>query len=231
MKKQSRYWAILFLSAILLAASALFFAGEGQAAKAGKKEQKKEAPAPMEKSPVRFEDRDLFFISSRVLSLSPKDRAEIISKKIRKIAKDPFIEPSGIATVPQEAGVDIVAGDIILMTVTEADARQAGIPVATLALENAGSIRKALTEYRKATSWEGILLGVLYTVPDGRPACPVLRPQAVRRLAQRTGPCFSGAARPVAGDLATEDRRTRSLSAHRGLPQPHDDSSPRRSGF
>ncbi len=164
MKKQSRYWAILFLSAILLAASALFFAGEGQAAKAGKKEQKKEAPAPMEKSPVRFEDRDLFFISSRVLSLSPKDRAEIISKKIRKIAKDPFIEPSGIATVPQEAGVDIVAGDIILMTVTEADARQAGIPVATLALENAGSIRKALTEYRKATSWEGILLGVLYTV-------------------------------------------------------------------
>ncbi|NPU84985.1 MAG: mechanosensitive ion channel family protein [Syntrophaceae bacterium] len=164
MKKPARYWAILFLPAILLAASVLFFAGEGQAAKAGKKEQKKEAPAPPEKAPVRFEDRELFFITSRILSLSPKDRAEIISKKIRKIAKDPFIEPSGIATVPQEAGVDIVAGDLILMTVTEADARQAGIPVATLALENTESIRKALTEYRKETSWERILLGVLYTV-------------------------------------------------------------------
>ncbi|PKN35383.1 MAG: mechanosensitive ion channel protein [Deltaproteobacteria bacterium HGW-Deltaproteobacteria-19] len=164
MKKPSRYRSLLFLSVIFLAASVFSFAGEVQAAKAGKKEQKKEAPAPPEKVPVRFEDRDLFFITSRILSLSPKDRAEIISKKIRKVAKDPFIEPSGIATVPQETGVDIVAGDIILMTVTEADARQAGIPVATLALENAGSIRKALTEYRQATSWEAILLGVLYTL-------------------------------------------------------------------
>jgi len=164
MRKSARRSILLLLLALLLAVPLLFAAGEGQAAQAGKKQVKKEAPAPVEQSPVQFQDRDLFFITSRVLSLSPKDRAEIISKKIQKIAKDPFIDPAGIATVPQETGVDIVAGDIILMTVTETDARQAGVSTAVLALENAEAIRKALTEYRRATSWEGILLGVLYTV-------------------------------------------------------------------
>ncbi len=165
MKNSARYAFIAFLSLLLLVFTFSFWAGEGQAARAGKKVQKKEeAPPPVEKAPVRFEDRDLFFISNRVLSLSPKDRAEIISRKIRRIAKDPFVEPSGIATVTQETGVDIVAGDIVIMTVTEADARQVGIPVATMALENAESIRKALAEYRSATSWESILKGVLYTI-------------------------------------------------------------------
>ncbi len=165
MKKPARCAVIVFLSLILLGFTLSFGTGEGMAARAGKKAQKKtEAPVPVEKAPVRFEDRDLFFISNRVLSLSPKDRAEIISRKIGRIAKDPFVEPSGIATVPQETGVDIVAGDIVIMTVTEADARQAGIPVATMALENAESIRKALAEYRSATSWESILKGVLYTI-------------------------------------------------------------------
>jgi small-conductance mechanosensitive channel len=164
MRKSVLRLALLLLPALLLAVPPLFFAVDVQAAKAATKHVTKEAPAPSEKSPVLFEDKELFFISSRVLSLSPKDRAEIISKKIQKIAKDPFIDPAEIATVPQETGVDIVAGDIILMTVTETDARQAGVSAPVLALENAEAIRKALTEYRQATSWEGIMLGVLYTV-------------------------------------------------------------------
>jgi small-conductance mechanosensitive channel len=164
MTRYFRQPPLLLPAVFLVAVFSFFCAVDGHAARARKAKQKTEAPAALEKAPVLFEDRELFFISSRVLSLTPKDRAEIISNKIRKIAKDPFIDPAGVTTVPQEAGVDIVAGDIILMTVTEADARQAGVSASVLALEHAGAIRKALTEYRRATSWEGILRGGLYAL-------------------------------------------------------------------
>ncbi len=164
MKRCLRHPAMVLLTVLLAAFALSFGAGEGHAARANKAEAEKEAPAPPEKAPVLFGDREIFSISSRVLSLGPKERADLITKKIQKVAKDPFLDPAGIATVPQETGVDIVAGDIILMTVTEVDARQAGLSASALALENAEAIRKALMEHRQAMSWERILRGGLYAL-------------------------------------------------------------------
>jgi hypothetical protein len=69
-----------------------------------------------------------------------------------------------VALVPREAWTEISAGSRILMAVTDEDAKIAGKPRNQLANEDAGNIRQALLNYRRAHNWNAILWAVIYTV-------------------------------------------------------------------
>jgi small-conductance mechanosensitive channel len=64
---------------------------------------------------------------------------------------------------PREAWTEILADNIVIMAVTDADARAAGKSRQLLALEDAESIRRTIQTYRQEHSWRMILRAILKT--------------------------------------------------------------------
>jgi small-conductance mechanosensitive channel len=112
---------------------------------------------------VEFAGGPLFALRTRIGSFSPQDRARALTDRLDKLARDTRVPPEGI-TVSETAGAsDIVAGDLLLLTVTDGDAAAAGKPRAELASEWLSSIRSAVAAYRHEHSTTTTLLAVLYT--------------------------------------------------------------------
>lgn len=120
------------------------------------------AAKQVEKSPVVLDGKTLFHVSERIYSFSPEDRAEAISRRIKRLSRDSFFDAGAIEAVEGERTTDIVAGDLVVMTVTEEDARAEGRLRGELAAEYAGKIRLAVELRREEYSKRGILLRALY---------------------------------------------------------------------
>jgi small-conductance mechanosensitive channel len=130
----------------------------------GKREEASgKMPLPVEAkptgAPVVVGTDTLFFVQERVLSFSPEDRARAVSERIRNIAKNALISLETITAVNGETTTDIVAGDLMIISVTDRDARMAGRPRQELASDYAQRIRSALAEQRKTYSLRSILVG------------------------------------------------------------------------
>ena len=69
-----------------------------------------------------FFDDTLFSIYSKLGSFSTQERAVSISNRIQKIEEKYIIGKDSLVLVQEESTVDIVLGDIILMSVSENDA-------------------------------------------------------------------------------------------------------------
>jgi len=113
---------------------------------------------------VTINDKVLFYVRSKILSITPENRAELISKRIDKLSKDPLVDINAITVSDFEANTDITAGDLIIMTVTEDDAKAAGKNRTELAGEYATTIRTTIDLQRREYSINTILFGVLYAV-------------------------------------------------------------------
>jgi small-conductance mechanosensitive channel len=129
----------------------------------------KDKPAASEKTKmpagqVVLDDKPLYTITEKVLSFSPVDRARMISDRIAKLTKSPIFRPDSIATADTESTTDIVAGDSIIMSVTDNDAKAAGKSKEVLAKEYADTIRSAIEAHNREYSMRSILFGGLYTL-------------------------------------------------------------------
>lgn len=138
---------------------------------APQKKTEKVTPTPIEsKAPVLPEaqvtlaGKPLLAIKVKVLSFSPEDRAKTISSRLTKLVKDPLFHPDLVEVVDSETASDIVAGDMILMSVTESDALADGKPRLALAEEFAGRIRAAVEARNKEYSTRTVLFGALYSL-------------------------------------------------------------------
>ncbi len=130
-----------------------------------------QAPAtlPTEKpagAPVRFGEEDLLTVYDSVGAFTPQDRALAIAERLRHLSKDPLTAPDMITTVDREHLTEIVAGDRVVMTVTDGDARPLGKPRQSVAKEYAFKIRLVLSRTREETSSKAILMDVLFAVID-----------------------------------------------------------------
>lgn len=121
----------------------------------------KASPA-MQPSPVTLDGRTLFLIRERVLSYSPAERATAISSKLDKLVKDPRLTPNAVVTSDTEASTDILAGDTVIMSVTDRDAAGEGKTRQETARFFAGAIKSAIVMHRETHSTNGILLSALY---------------------------------------------------------------------
>jgi small-conductance mechanosensitive channel len=116
------------------------------------------------KAPVIFAGDTLFFLQARIGPFSPQDRADAIINRMAKISKDPLARIDTLATSEGETSTDILSDDMVIMTVTDADAAAAGRTRQQLANDFAQKIYAALKKESSRTSLKSILLGILFTL-------------------------------------------------------------------
>jgi small-conductance mechanosensitive channel len=134
---------------------------------APKETKKTPPPKELPKLPagqVVLDGKALFTVQEKILSVTPVDRAALISSRLAKLARNPLFKTETITTVEGETVTDIVAGDMIIMTVTENDAATAKKPRSDLAREYAEAIRVSVDELNYQYSIRSIIIGIIYTL-------------------------------------------------------------------
>ena len=122
-----------------------------------------QAPRPADSAPrvllpprafpvVPFLDT-VFVIRARLGSFTPQARAEAIASRIRKLAEDPFFSVDSLKQDSTDTSVDIVYGDVIVLSVSAADAALAGSDQRTLAAEYQAAIANSISLRLERTSW------------------------------------------------------------------------------
>jgi len=153
------------LSARLILVLFLFLSTIGTFLPAGAAEVKPAAPAESKKlpgAPVLIDKNTLFYVPARVLSFSPEERAKLIEERIKRLLKDPLLQINSIVAVDAETTSEVVAGDTVIMTVTDDDARAAGRKRLVLAQEYAQIIKNTIDAKRKEYSLKAIVFGAIF---------------------------------------------------------------------
>lgn len=117
--------------------------------------------APAE-APVVLRGKTLFVVRSRLFTFSPEDRARTVSQRLAFLSRQPLSRIREVTVQEEGNNSEIVSGDLVLMTVTDADARAAGQTRPELAQVYARSIRDAAEALQRQYSLRTILLGLLY---------------------------------------------------------------------
>lgn len=86
----------------------------------------------------------LFLIYCKIGSFRPQERAASISAKIRMLYNDDFLKIDSIVQVSSENTVDIVYGDMIIMSISELDAIWNNKSILDLARENTKKIKNSI---------------------------------------------------------------------------------------
>jgi small-conductance mechanosensitive channel len=107
---------------------------------------------------VILDNRPLFTISAGVLSFTPADRAQGISKRLQTVAQDRLLNLDQIALDDHETSTDIVLQDQVLMTVTDQDAAANAQKRLELAKGRMELIRQAVNDYRTARSGRSLAI-------------------------------------------------------------------------
>lgn len=109
---------------------------------------KGKSPEAHPENAVVLDGKQLFLIDTGLGRYSAQARAENIEKRLEKLAVDPGFDPRDVALLKSEESTEIVAGDLIIASVTDRDAKVAGRNRDELAAEYLGVLRTALADYR-----------------------------------------------------------------------------------
>ena len=120
-------------------------------------------------APVVFSDDTLFYIDVRQVSSTPKERAEDISERLEKIFDEDLYRKNGIATITDGPYVDVICGDLIIMSLSDEDALSKGVSNQELADQYIAVIDEAFKEAYKERSLLTILtrIGLVLLVLTG----------------------------------------------------------------
>ncbi|QOX78853.1 mechanosensitive ion channel family protein [Trichlorobacter lovleyi] len=121
------------------------------------------APA-LPEAQVLLDGKPVLTIRIKVASFSPADRARTISDRLQKLVKDPQFRPELLAVSEAETSSEILAGDLVLMSINDGDAAVEGKKRSQLAQEHLGRIKQALVERQSIYSMNSILFGVGYSL-------------------------------------------------------------------
>ena len=111
---------------------------------------------------VIIEGREILTVYESVGNLTPEERATAIAKRLVSLAAKGG-SPDTLRLQTHDAWTEIFVDNVLMMAVTDADARMAGEPRDQLATEYAEKIRIAIHHYRRDHSWRFILRGLLNT--------------------------------------------------------------------
>jgi small-conductance mechanosensitive channel len=115
--------------------------------------------------PVKLEGNILFRIRARAGPFSPEDRARAAGAHILATAKDHSIPIDAIVVGPGGANLtNIAAGEEVLVTVTDEDARAAGTDRDALAATYVTRIRSAIEQRRRDYSFRTITPRIVYAL-------------------------------------------------------------------
>ena len=158
MGKLSQYWRLFPATIVavifgVFACTALFAQQEGERERpADVTELEVESPT----APVEIDGTVLF--SVRGVSAYPAEqRAAAIAGRIKTIAADPNISTEHVRAVDAELSTAILAGEVRLMMVFDADVKDGVMPRKAAADLIVAKIQSAMTEYRQARSRQALL--------------------------------------------------------------------------
>lgn len=154
LKRWLRHWILLALIVALMVTIAPFSVAQDSAPSGN----------AIDGTPVTLAGEDLFVIRSQVGSFSADERAQAVTQRIETFANNGAIPVESLKVDDQEYYTSIVAGDKVLYTITEADAKDAGKPRSQLARDYANKLQAVIQQYRQERSSKSILFGTLYTV-------------------------------------------------------------------
>ena len=112
---------------------------------------------------VEIEGRPVLMVYESVASLTPEKRAQSIAKRIVSLARSNASLDS-MRLEPHDSWTEIYLDNILVMAITDADARMAGKSREQLVHEDVEGIRRAIQEYRREHGWPWILRASLYTL-------------------------------------------------------------------
>jgi small-conductance mechanosensitive channel len=150
-------------------ALALAFAGAGAAQQPPPATAQDTVPAdtagpPPPSFPVVLGTDTVLVVRARLGSFTAAERAAAIQQRLAQLARNRFGTSDSLVVVEAEGATDLVAGDRILLSVTEADAAAEGVGRADLAARYAGAIRQALEQQGLAARWRTIVVGMLFAL-------------------------------------------------------------------
>ena len=102
-------------------------------------------------APVTLDGVVLFRVRG-VSSLPAESRAGLIAERIRSVAANPAIAPESLRTIEAEGLTRVLAGDVLVMGVVDADASLEQVTRVALAGAHLSRIRQAILDYRAARS-------------------------------------------------------------------------------
>ena len=114
--------------------------------------------------PVEIDGRPILLVYSSVGGFSPEERAQHIRERIVSVARRIAIPVESIRAEERGAWTEILAGDELIMGVTELDARAANRARSQLATEHVEVIRYVVKNYREEHTFHHLLRGGIHTI-------------------------------------------------------------------
>lgn len=111
---------------------------------------------------VLFEDKQLFSLHDRIGAFSPTDRAELVSRRLQQLADDDHFDPQMIVVSTHDNVSDVIASDLILMTITPDDAAAESSSPPVLADEFAHKMRAAIEQSRAEKTPKKLVIQFAY---------------------------------------------------------------------
>ncbi|MCX2740559.1 mechanosensitive ion channel family protein [Pontibacter anaerobius] len=111
-------------------------------------------------APVKLHRDTLFYIYNPVGSFSKEDRAAAISKRVKELSEERFLQADSVKVVENVLTTDIVYLDRVLMSVTETDAEVAEKPRQELATLYAAKIKESAVKSAEQYSLKSILIEI-----------------------------------------------------------------------
>lgn len=122
------------------------------------------APAAPAGAPVILGRDTILIVRERLGSFTAAERAAAMRQRLERLTNDPLARGDSVAVVESEGTSDIVYGDRVLLTVTEADAAAVGSTRQALAAEYLSNVRQAMAQQGFTTKLRTIALGVLFAL-------------------------------------------------------------------
>jgi len=131
-------------------------------------QQDSTAPTPTAQQtagePVILRSDTVLLVRSRVGSFTAAERAAAIQRRLEQLSSDPYFRADSLRLNPGDASIDIVVGDRVLMTITDADAAAAGLTREATAAAYFTAIQQALQRESLTARFRTLGLGVLFTL-------------------------------------------------------------------
>ena len=102
----------------------------------------------------------LFYIYAKIGAFTPSDRAVNITHKIKQLYENDFLKIDSISTSISDNTIDVVYGEMIIMSISETDALWNNRTMQDLANENAAIIKKDIAVAKKETSFFKLLMRI-----------------------------------------------------------------------
>jgi small-conductance mechanosensitive channel len=109
-------------------------------------------------APVVIGDDTVFAIYDKLGPFTPQERAQAITQRLARLAKDPSLGAYPVTVTDHELTSELVHGEMVLMTVTERDAQPTGRPRQELAKEYAGKIQTVLAKSREQITLRALMI-------------------------------------------------------------------------